>query len=175
MSKNRWLILVVALQALFLIGYAGTSYAAEWFGREVRLETAPVDPRDVLYGDYVVLSYEISQLDRTLWRSETSALPVRGDTVYVALRPDAEGIFRPAAFFPNRAMAGGEDVLIKGRVEYSWEHAVTIRYGLERYYVPEGTGKALEEQAGKLLVTVRIAPWGQSVITGAEPRDETTE
>ena len=31
-------------------------------GREVTLQTQPVDPRDRLRGDYVVLGYDISQL-----------------------------------------------------------------------------------------------------------------
>ena len=31
-------------------------------GREVTLQTRPVDPRDLLRGDYVVLGYDISQL-----------------------------------------------------------------------------------------------------------------
>ena len=31
-------------------------------GREVLLKTVPVDPRDMLMGDYVILNYEISQV-----------------------------------------------------------------------------------------------------------------
>ena len=31
-------------------------------GTEVKLQTRPVDPRDLLRGDYVVLGYDISQL-----------------------------------------------------------------------------------------------------------------
>ena len=31
-------------------------------GREVTLQTRPVDPRDFLRGDYVVLSYDISSV-----------------------------------------------------------------------------------------------------------------
>jgi uncharacterized membrane-anchored protein len=36
---------------------------------------------------------------------------------------------------------------------------------LERFFVPEGSGKALEDDADHLLVTIKVAPWGQSVIT----------
>jgi len=60
-------------------------------------------------------------------------------------------------------------MLIKGKVRSRWEHTITVQYGLERYYVPEGAGKALEEHAGDLIVTVKVAPWGQAVLTGVEP------
>jgi len=169
MLRSKWFIVAVALQALFLIGLACTFYAADWMGREIRLRTAPVDPRDYLYGDYVILSYEMSQLNTSLWQGG-SELPDRGDTVYVALAPDTEGIYAPVAFYPNRAAVPEEQVLIRALVEYQWDHIVTVKYGLERYYVPEGTGETLQRQAGNLLVTVKVAPWGQTVITGVEAR-----
>lgn len=167
MAAKRWFFLITLLQMLFLIGLAGTSYAAIWFGKEVRLATAPVDPRDILYGDYVTLSYEMSRLSPELWQGKGD-LPKRGDVVYVVLRSDAEGMYAPAAFDSRKPAAAEGEAVIKGIVQYRWAEEVVVRYGLERYYVPEGTGKALEEEAGNLIVTVNIAPWGQAVITGVE-------
>jgi uncharacterized membrane-anchored protein len=40
-------------------------------GREVALQTRPVDPRDFLRGDYVVLSYDISSCSCRDWSSKT--------------------------------------------------------------------------------------------------------
>ncbi|HZG55531.1 GDYXXLXY domain-containing protein, partial [Paenibacillus sp.] len=77
--------LLVALQALALLGLAGAAYAAVWFGEDIRVRTAPVDPRDFLYGDYVTLSYEMSRLSPALWQG--GKLPEEGDAVYVALEP----------------------------------------------------------------------------------------
>lgn len=68
--KRRSLLVfgLVLLQALVLAGVAVSYYAVGWFGQDVRVRTVPVDPRDLLYGDYVTLSYDISQLDPSLWK-----------------------------------------------------------------------------------------------------------
>lgn len=162
---TKWLILLVSLQALFLLGLAGTSYAAAWFGQAVKLKTVPVDPRDVLYGDYVTLQYEISRLSPSLWRGE--APPEQGTAAYTVLVPEGE-YYKAAAVYPHKPELKSGEIAIKGRVDYSWNEEIHVRYGIERYYVPEGTGLELERQAGHLAMTVRIASWGQNVITGVE-------
>ena len=56
-------------------------------GQEVRLEIAPVDPRDLFRGDYVVLAYRIGTVD--IPKNVTASF-TRGQQVFVTLRPDAE-------------------------------------------------------------------------------------
>ncbi len=170
MSKKKWFYLVVALQALCLAGMAGASCAADWLGQEIRLKTVPVDPRDVLYGDYVILSYSMSHLDTALWRGE-DGLPEAGTPIYTLLREE-NGFYEPVAAYPDNVSASeANEVVLKGIVQYSWDEAISVNYGLERYYVPEGTGKALEEERGRLIVTVKVAPWGQTRITGVDIED----
>ena len=154
--------LLVALQALALLGLAGAAYAAVWFGEDIRVRTAPVDPRDFLYGDYVTLSYEMSRLSPALWQG--GKLPEEGDAVYVALEP-RDGLHVPVAAYPNRVRLPDGQVLLKGIVEYRWEEEIQLRYGLERYYVPEGTGLALERQVGEVVVAAKVSPWGQAILT----------
>jgi len=168
-STKFWFPLVVALQALFLLGLAGTSYAASWFGQEIKLRTIPVDPRDMLYGDYVILAYEMSRLSPNVWQSE-GALPERGDPVYTVLAPseNGDGTYAPIAAYPRRIEPADGQVVVKGRVEYAWEEEIVVKYGLERYYVPEGTGRALERIASDMIVTVKLAPWSQAVLVGVE-------
>ncbi|MEB3101682.1 GDYXXLXY domain-containing protein [Ferviditalea candida] len=60
---------------------------------------------------------------------------------------------------------------IRGKVGSADAQHVWVKYGLERYYVPEGTGQGLEEQRSELLVRVRVAPWGQAKINGFEPEE----
>ena len=55
-------LLVAGLQT-GVLGYMIASRAAILrSGMEVLLKTAPVDPRDLLRGDYVILSYDISSV-----------------------------------------------------------------------------------------------------------------
>src|SRR5262245_44728057 len=57
-------------------------------GTDVKLETRPLDPRDLLRGDYVTLGYDISSLHggalKELARRGTSDF-VRGTPVFVKL------------------------------------------------------------------------------------------
>ncbi|MCZ8519004.1 MULTISPECIES: GDYXXLXY domain-containing protein [Paenibacillus] len=181
-ARRLWIIAFTAAQALVLAGIALSYYAVGWYGQELRLRTVPVDPRDIFYGDYVTLSYEISRLEGTLWKEAEP--PKRGDTAYVVVKPGSDGISVPVAAYRSKpALAAGETAL-KGIVQYGWvkgngnssdenfnesfHENFSVRYGIERYYVPEGTGKALEKQAAHLTVRVKSAPWGQPVIESIE-------
>jgi len=55
-------LIIVLFQILILVGLMGFNEANLAFGKSVVLQTAPVDPRDIFRGDYVVLRYEISTL-----------------------------------------------------------------------------------------------------------------
>ena len=133
-------------------------------GKEIVLKTEPVDPRDLLRGDYVSLNYNISRISVGDIRSERA---FDGDTVgavYVRVRQESGN--RPAkilaasldAPLPD-APANGE-VDIKGKSFNRWmEGAATIRveYGLERFYVPEGEGREIERGLGVRPFTMRVA------------------
>ncbi|MEI7028124.1 GDYXXLXY domain-containing protein [Paenibacillus sp. y28] len=166
---------LLALQVLFLLGLAGSYYATGWFGKEIRLQTAPVDPRDLFYGDYVRLSYDISRIPVSKWTGEepiqAENYPV-GKKVYVLLQPGADGVYEVKSASYDKLQAAGEETVLEGRLEWvsSLQAAVeaVVEYGLERYYVPEGTGRELEDQARNMIVRVQVAPWGQKKISGYE-------
>ena len=66
--KTRFIIGAIAFQLLVLGYIAGQR---EWIlrtGRTVWLRTAPIDPRDVMRGDYVRLDYEVAHVSRALWK-----------------------------------------------------------------------------------------------------------
>ncbi|WP_409342757.1 GDYXXLXY domain-containing protein [Paenibacillus sp. MBLB4367] len=165
--RRTWLlILAAAAQVLVLAGLLITNYAVGWYGKEIQLKTKPIDPRDIFYGDYVVLSYEISSLPASLWKGEGN--PEQKDTVYVLLRPSAANPkeYEAAGVYPGNPATSGDEVALKAHVQYAWDRQITLRYGLERFYVPEGTGKEIEEQHALSSVRVTVAPWGQARVNG---------
>ncbi|MBP1156507.1 MULTISPECIES: GDYXXLXY domain-containing protein [unclassified Paenibacillus] len=172
-AKSRSLLVygLVLLQALVLTGVAVSYYAVGWFGQDVRVRTVPVDPRDLLYGDYVTLSYDISRLNPSLWK-DTESKPERGETIYVVVSEGADGLFAPKAAFGAKPAALEGEVVLKGRIDYSWDEAIAVKYGIEKYYVPENTGKALEEKADRLIVHLKVASWGQATIQQLEDRKD---
>jgi uncharacterized membrane-anchored protein len=160
--RHRLVVLAVAAQVLFILGVAAAGYATTAWGRTITLRTTPVDPRDLLYGDYVRLNYSISQLPIGLWKAPERVAKAN-EPVYVVLRP-AAGAYEALGVYPAAPPLEPGQVVLRGWVTNSWPHGLRIRYGLERYYVPEGLGRKLEKRPS-LLVHVSIAPWGQARIT----------
>ena len=129
-----FLFLAVQLAAL------GGLYA--WHARSLatapilRLRTVPVDPRDLLRGDYVILRFEISTLP-----AEIAAPP--SSEVWVGLE-ERDGRWQIVAA-QARSKDEGAPAAGQGR---RWAQARYASYQrelhydhLERFYIPEGTGR----------------------------------
>lgn len=170
LSPASWLAvgLVALLQTAALATMVSGRVALLASGREIVAEVIPVDPRDLFRGDYVVLGYTFSRTD----------VPVsdglrRGDRVYVTLRETA-----PATWEVVKASAAyGEptdaaDVVLKGIVDRVYDppgHAppkASISYGIENYYVPEGTGRELERMVRdkKISAVLAVGPSGDVAV-----------
>lgn len=140
-------------------------------GTDVLLKTAPVDPRDLLRGDYVILTYDISTISTT---SITGTRPETGEVarLNVRLKPGADGFWTvSAASFDPLAEEAGSVVLISQPVtiyDWEWQNAgnLTVSYGIERFYVPEGEGRPIEDgrNQGRVSVAVRVSEGGQAQI-----------
>ena len=140
-------------------------------GREVTLQTQPVDPRDLLRGDYVVLRYDISQLPAGALAGKPSA--ERNSVVFVKLAPNANGLYEAVSVHAEPVPVTAPEILIRGRVSYScgspspiFCDKLTIKYGLESYFVPEGEGRKLEQARNqqKLRVVAAVLPSGRAAI-----------
>jgi uncharacterized membrane-anchored protein len=142
-------------------------------GKEVTLRSRPVDPRDLLRGDYVVLGYDISRLPagQFLYKRDGP----RNPTVFVKLAPGPDGIYNPVSVHAEPVAVSSPEVLIRGRVAYATDCGNTgqslctklqIRYNLESYFVPEGEGKKLEDARNqrKLTVVAAVLPSGRAAI-----------
>lgn len=140
-------------------------------GTEVTLQTRPVDPRDLLRGDYVVLGYDISQLPAGALAGQPTA--ERNPVVFVKLAPDANGLYQAVSVHAEPVTVTAPQVLIRGRIVYSCGSTgrtfcdkLQIRYGLESYFVPEGEGRKLEQARNhqKLRVVAAVLPSGRAAI-----------
>jgi uncharacterized membrane-anchored protein len=142
-------------------------------GREVTLQTRPVDPRDLLRGDYVVLSYDISSLPSDELRDTPSQ--GRGTPVYVKLARKDGDVYGPVSVHARPVPVGEGEVLIRGRAvggaTCGANHRVfcdrlNITYGIERYFVPQGDGQEIERSRnqGKVAVVAAVMPSGRAAI-----------
>ena len=152
MSRRMTVLLfaVVAAQVIGLVVFATVRQVALTQGREITLQTVPVDPRSLLQGDYAILDYEVAELPDWL-RDE----PV-GNTVYVVLRECGEVwcAGRHSTWEPNPT-----DVFIRGKVN----DRRRLDFGIGTFFVPEGTGHIVE-RAQDVKVVVSLSASGNAVI-----------
>ena len=144
-------------------------------GREIVLRTEPVDPRDLMRGDYVRLGYtDVSSIGEGLveggWPAQDTTAPV-----WLILAPGSDGAYvaRAASFFKPSAVAG-EDVVLRSlparitvaRPDGGLNSIGPLSFGIERYYVPEGEGLEIEkaQNEGRTTVAVRVSADGEPQI-----------
>ena len=143
-------------------------------GRRFIVRCEPVDPRDLAKGDYVILGYPFSTLSKRnaealgedFWSTQAhppadgrKALPA--DTVvHLPFTVGADGLIKPG----NLVLAPpSEGPYLTGRWSSSrWSR--TSRFGIEAFYVSEGTGKEYEKLMGTglLLAEISVLPDGRA-------------
>ena len=143
-------------------------------GTEVTLQTRPVDPRDFLRGDYVVLGYDISQVPAGPLQNQPAG--ARNPVVYVKLAPNRDGLYEAVSVHADAVAVTRPEVLIRGRVygygascgpgNRAFCDKLWVRYNLESYFVPEGEGRKLEQARNqqKLRVVAAVLPSGRAAI-----------
>jgi uncharacterized membrane-anchored protein len=164
-------IVVALLQTAFL-GYMIESRASILrSGVDVVLKTVPVDPRDLLRGDYVILAYDISTIpaDKITGGFPTEAMDAQ---LSVRLEKQSDGFWgvAEASFGPLAPKDGS--VIARSAPFYYYPtpdnppSSLNVEYGIERYYVPEGEGRVLEEarNASALAVTASVDDDGRMQI-----------
>jgi len=160
MDKKKIFLLIGIFWLIIIVGFVAIKEFTLQIGEEVLLKSKPVDPRDLFRGDYVILTYEISRLDINSLTTDTTNFNIN-DPVYVTLiKQDTYGI--PSGIYKNQPKEG---LFIKGTVKDVRDSGITIEYGIESYFVPEGKGGEIEGQRGRNLdVKVSIDNFGNAII-----------
>ena len=147
--RLAFLIIVVG-QVFLLLGLIGDREYTLRTGTEVVLETAPIDPRSLLQGDFAILDYAISRLP------SNSQVQV-GQTMYVRLRETDE--VWEASSYNSRKPSDREAIFIKGVVDRPGH----LDFGIGTYFIPEGTGRLIE-RSRDVKVVVSVDRRGKAVI-----------
>ena len=187
---NRRLFVVVLVQTLILLAMIGMRQWTLATGIPVILETQPIDPRSLFSGDYVRLNYKVSDL--RLEELAGDRLFKRHDTVFVVLAPEGD-YWKAVSVHRDRPQSGDGQAVIKGSVEYTgdtmWDAArnkavevkhLHVRYGIEDYFVQEGTGRELERprQDEKVSIEVAVDRFGnagiKAVLVNGRPKHTET-
>jgi uncharacterized membrane-anchored protein len=165
--ERKILLVTAAAQLLILLGMIALRAAPLLTGQTVLVRVMPVDPRDLFRGDYVILSYDfsrtpsqgiegLSETERGSWKK------LEGRAVYVPLVPDSNGVHHRAQKVTVVKPERGP--FLKGQME----RYGSLKFGIEAYYVQEGTGRGYEQaiRDRKLSAELAVTSSGKAALRG---------
>jgi uncharacterized membrane-anchored protein len=156
MKRLHWFFAVVAAQICLLLGWAGYHEWNRQTARTILLETAPVDPRDLLRGDFMILSYKISRVPLPV--GADNATPP-GREIWVLLRLNGRFHEVTGTSWTRPNDPDREVVVVRARTHDRTASGGTVRvdYGIEKYFVPEGRGRPVFRE---MVVEATVSPLG---------------
>ncbi len=150
-------------------------------GREITMQVQPVDPRDLFRGDYVMLGYGLSPV---IMSELSNGAPLtgieQGHPVFVTIHAAADNTWtvnKLSAAYPATVPPG--DAVLKGLVQYRSDRGenvlpaakpgdiqFTVKYGIESFFVPEGSGKDIQDNVRdhKTQAVIAVAADGTAAI-----------
>ena len=166
--KLRYLFVGILVTALFQTAWVGkmiTDRAAILrSGTEVRLETGFVDPRDLFRGHYVTLNLLASRVRKG--DLEAVELPDSGEPIWMTLRQDDDGFWRPVSVFSEPPPFG---IALRGTFEMIWNgDGITLDFPFDRYFAPKARALELEDLRNdqRLGIVLAVMPDGTAAVKG---------
>ena len=154
------LLAALTLQVVILAGVFANGFYPLWLGEEIRVETRPVDPRDLFRGNYARLGYEFSTLPATGFRP--------GDVIYLPLEQDGD-LWR--GLTPSH-QPPAQGLYLRGRVSgLPWGGTRRVTYGIEALFAPKEKALQLERELRDGAVAVlKVAPNGRAALVTVETK-----
>jgi uncharacterized membrane-anchored protein len=124
------------------------------------LKTAPVDPRDLFRGNYVILTYDINRIHLDSILSDVEG-PIKKDAK-IYLKLDTRSKYARATQISKNRF--DEGLFIEGIITRTDCQVLSAKYGIETYFVPQGTEKEIERKIGKIDVLVALDKQDKALI-----------
>lgn len=181
-SWRLWVPLL--FQAILIVAVPARDAYTYATGKPITLQTAPVDPYDLLRGYYQTLSYDISSPDvlRSLPGGEWFNRPQgQSGQFYVVLEAPAQSdAVPPQPWQPVRVSGDRPTDLASNQIALQGDYnGWAITYGLESYYLPEDQRDAINADISQVqmqereafVVDVKVDAGGNAVPVGLWVRD----
>jgi uncharacterized membrane-anchored protein len=175
------LIIPLLLQTGITFAAPLGSIYTESIGKTVILETATVNPDDILRGNYVVLDYNISRVEtlkklpgwnelvRRYPGTNPEYFPITQDAnLYIIMQQSTSQAWKPIRVTSELPRTIVENqVALRGKYRYG-----SIIYGLERYNIPESeknnkdifqSQEVFSKSSQPILVQIKVDPRGNAV------------
>ena len=170
MTKQKTFFLAVLIPLLILLAMTIKPQATVLFGQQIVLETKAYDPTDLFRGDYVAVSFVISDIPKS-----KLTLPidkVSNKNLYVSLKQEGN-YYVVDQVGENKPKQG---VYLRGKFQdrYNQNGVVdeyNVDYSMDKYFLEQGSGQDLQQESrtGGLVATVKVLS-GYGVLTGVAKR-----
>lgn len=129
-------------------------------GEEIYLETAPVDPRDLLRWDYVTLRYAFEN-DEIVENYILQNNIQDGDELYISFIKDTNKLWTVSWVWETKPDSW---IFIKVKMqEQSWWRE-SLETWIWKYFVPQWTGREIERIRWDMTVLVKVDTYGTAKI-----------
>lgn len=175
-TKNKLFLISLLLPIILLLSMTIKPLITINYGETIRLQTVPVDPSNIFYGDYVDLDFEaenipVNIVEKSLRKElEVNTIGYSQDDlkVYILLAYSNEtDTHKVTSLSKNKPKSG---TYIKGILHPSiFEDKVRVSIPIEQYYLEDDTGSELEDKArkGKLVATIKVRK-GYAILRSVE-------
>ncbi len=193
LSRTKKILLAIGFQVLIVLGLVGFKLWVLHSGTEVVLRIQPVDPRDILRGDYVTFQYtDFSEVQGYLF---AGSVPQKGRIIYIPLRRAGKYWVPDYGITYDLPQNDLGTVYLKGRVVEVYNGSsfrppalpqcvsddpngcpsrepipdtytgqrIRIAFGIEEYFIPEGKGQNVDFTNDAAAV-VAVSPDGSAVL-----------
>ncbi|MEI6684763.1 MAG: GDYXXLXY domain-containing protein [Planctomycetota bacterium] len=153
-------------QLVILSGLSGKGLVPRITSDRVRFEVIPVDPRDMMRGEYIILGYEFSRLPADVELLDERIKSYKTNTdfnqksidVYVTLKFNLKEDVYKGIFFGSTPPTKGR--YLRGKLISNNR----IEFGIESFYLQEGKSRNYEQaiKEKKLVAEVYLAPDGSA-------------
>lgn len=159
---ERWgLALGISLQLAVLLFMTAKGTLILIRGEVYYVRVQPVDPRDLMRGDYVILSYEFSRLPHH-GIDGRNMMDLPNQPIYVSLEKEGDGKHWRAARYSLQKP--GKGPFLKGKLNPRGQ----LEFGIEQFFVQEGKGLEYENAVRSRLLSseISITPEGDAAMRG---------
>lgn len=165
MRRDRAGFLAAVVFQLVCLALVPAGRLGAWMGGEaITLQTAPIDPYDVLAGYFVTLHYDVE-------RGARSQLEGLEDGPVWLVLAQAEPAWQLSKIDDAPLEAGPDEVVLRGRLRHG---NLRLRQ-ISRFYVPEveraEVESALRETETPPLVDLRVGSDGSALVLGLRVGD----
>ena len=159
MQPNKKIVIsLLAFQFLIVLGMIAYSMYPLVYGQEIKMKVRPLDPRDLMRGNYVRLSYDYNRMNlghkqmdnEDVFEGESYAdnhlkdgkYYNFGEVVYVELEK-ADDFYTPKAVWAKKPK--NNNIYLKTSVNYYSSSYISLQAGIEDFYTDVQQAKALEK------------------------------